>query len=106
MAKPGKAGDAPPGGAFIDSGGGRCDYPRLRTALRGLVSGVLGVCLPAASVCGTFLVKLFTGSRGRSTRPRRDLGTYHFVASSAIGTDHHLSHVSARQCRLFLPSRR
>ena len=29
---------------------------------RGLVSGVLGVCLPIASVCGTFLVKVFTGS--------------------------------------------
>jgi MFS family permease len=29
---------------------------------RGLVSGVLGVCLPIASVCGTFLVKLFSGS--------------------------------------------
>ena len=29
---------------------------------RGLVSGVLGVCLPVASVCGTFVVKLFTGS--------------------------------------------
>ncbi len=29
---------------------------------RGLVSGVLGVCLPIASVCGTFLVKLFAGS--------------------------------------------
>ena len=29
---------------------------------RGLVSGVLGVCLPVASVCGTFLVKLFAGS--------------------------------------------
>jgi MFS family permease len=29
---------------------------------RGLVSGVLGVCLPVASVCGTFLVRLFTGS--------------------------------------------
>jgi MFS family permease len=28
---------------------------------RGQVSGVLGVCLPVASVCGTFLVKLFTG---------------------------------------------
>jgi hypothetical protein len=28
----------------------------------GLVSGVLGVCLPVASVCATFLVKLFTGS--------------------------------------------
>jgi MFS family permease len=29
---------------------------------RGLVSGVLGVCLPIASVCGTFLVKIFSGS--------------------------------------------
>ncbi len=29
---------------------------------RGLVSGVLGVCLSVASVCGTFLVKLFTGN--------------------------------------------
>jgi len=32
------------------------------SAQRGLVSSVLGVCLPVASVCGTFLVKLFTGS--------------------------------------------
>ncbi|HEY4872452.1 MAG TPA: MFS transporter [Candidatus Dormibacteraeota bacterium] len=30
-------------------------------AQRGLVSGVLGVCLPMAAVSGTFLVKLFTG---------------------------------------------
>ena len=29
---------------------------------RGLVSGVLGVCLSVASVCGTFLVKLVTGN--------------------------------------------
>ena len=29
---------------------------------RGLVSGVLGVCLPIASVSGTFLVQLFTGN--------------------------------------------
>lgn len=28
---------------------------------RGLISGVLGVCLPIASVVGTFLVQLFTG---------------------------------------------
>lgn len=28
---------------------------------RGMVAGVLGVCLPIASVAGTFLVKLFTG---------------------------------------------
>lgn len=31
-------------------------------AQRGLVSGVLGVCLPLASVAGTFLVQAFTGS--------------------------------------------
>ncbi len=32
-------------------------------AQRGLVSGVLGVCLPVASVSGTFLVKLFDGNQ-------------------------------------------
>ncbi len=30
---------------------------------RGLVSGVLGVCLPIAAVSGTFLVQLFTGNQ-------------------------------------------
>jgi MFS family permease len=30
---------------------------------RGLVSGVLGICLPIASVSGTFVVQLFTGNR-------------------------------------------
>ena len=33
------------------------------TAQRGLVSGVLGVCLPVASVGGTYLVQLFTGNQ-------------------------------------------
>jgi MFS family permease len=32
-------------------------------AQRGLVAGVLGVCVPIASVSGTFLVQLFSGSR-------------------------------------------
>ncbi len=32
-------------------------------AQRGLVSGFLGVCLPIASVTGTFLVQLFTGNQ-------------------------------------------
>jgi MFS family permease len=32
------------------------------SAQRGQVAGVLGVCLPIASVCGTFVVKLFTGN--------------------------------------------
>ena len=31
-------------------------------AQRGMVSGALGVCLPVASVSGTFMVKLFSGS--------------------------------------------
>jgi len=33
------------------------------TAQRGLVSGMLGVCLPVASVGGTYLVQLFTGNQ-------------------------------------------
>jgi MFS family permease len=32
-------------------------------AQRGLVSGVLGICLPIASVSGTFVVKLFEGNQ-------------------------------------------
>jgi MFS family permease len=32
-------------------------------AQRGLVSGVLGICVPVASVSGAFLVKLFTGNQ-------------------------------------------
>ena len=34
---------------------------RVPVGRRGTVAGVLGVCLPIASVAGTFLVKLFTG---------------------------------------------
>src|ERR1700747_2609534 len=33
------------------------------TTQRGLVAGILGVCVPIASVSGTFLVKLFTGNQ-------------------------------------------
>ena len=33
------------------------------TAQRGLVPGVLGICVPIASVSGTFVVKLFTGNQ-------------------------------------------
>jgi MFS family permease len=36
---------------------------QIPVAQRGVVSGVLGVCLPVASVCGTYLVKLFSGSQ-------------------------------------------
>jgi MFS family permease len=41
---------------------------------RGVVSGVLGICLPVASVTGTFLVQLFTGN-----------SLAMFLAPSAIG---------------------
>ncbi|WP_404380443.1 MFS transporter [Knoellia locipacati] len=34
---------------------------RVPVTQRGMVAGVLGVCLPVASVAGTFLVKLFSG---------------------------------------------
>ena len=33
------------------------------TVQRGMVSGVLGICVPIASVTGTFLVRLFTGNQ-------------------------------------------
>ena len=33
------------------------------SAQRGLVAGVLGVCVPGASAAGTFVVKLFTGNQ-------------------------------------------
>jgi MFS family permease len=36
---------------------------QIPVAQRGLVSGALGVCLPIASVSGTFLVQLFTGNQ-------------------------------------------
>ena len=35
---------------------------QIPSAQRGLISGVLGVCTPIGSVCGTFLVKLFAPS--------------------------------------------
>src|SRR5438105_13928411 len=36
---------------------------QVQTAQRGLVSGVLGICLPIAAVSGTFLVKLVSGNQ-------------------------------------------
>jgi MFS family permease len=36
---------------------------RIPAAQRGLVAGFLGVCVPIASVTGTYLVQLFTGNR-------------------------------------------
>src|SRR4029450_13407084 len=36
---------------------------QLPAGQRGLVSGVLGICVPIASVSGTFLVQLFTGNQ-------------------------------------------
>ena len=41
---------------------------------RGMVSGVLGVCLPIAAVSGTFLVKLLTGHGVAASWPRAGRG--------------------------------
>jgi MFS family permease len=52
-------------------------------AQRGLVSGFLGVCVPIASVSGTFLVQLFTGNRlaeaDRPTWALRELASTFYV---------------------------
>jgi MFS family permease len=36
---------------------------QIPTGQRGMVSGILGICLPIASVSGTFVVQLFTGNQ-------------------------------------------
>jgi MFS family permease len=47
---------------------------QIPSSQRGLVSGILGICLPVAAVTGTFLVQLFTGN-----------SVAMFLAPSAIG---------------------
>jgi len=53
-------------------------------AQRGLVSGVLGVCLPVASVSGTFLVKLLSGSRLAMFLANAIAGACALVAAVAV----------------------
>jgi MFS family permease len=58
---------------------------------RGLVSGVLGVCVPIASVSGTFLVKLFTGNQLAMFLAPCAIGGFFILLFAATLNDRRLS---------------
>jgi MFS family permease len=60
-------------------------------AQRGQVAGVLGVCLPIASVCGTFLVKLFAGHLLAMFLGPCAIGGFFILLFAAILTDRRLA---------------
>jgi MFS family permease len=57
---------------------------------RGLVAGVLGVCVPIASVSGTFLVELFAGSRLAMFLAPCAIGGFFILAFAATLKDRRL----------------
>jgi MFS family permease len=61
-------------------------------AQRGLVSGVLGVCLPLASVSGTFLVQLFTGHQLAMFMVPCAIGGFFVLLFAVTLRDRRLSH--------------
>lgn len=61
------------------------------TAQRGLVSGVLGVCLPIASVSGTFLVQLFTGNQLAMFLAPCGIGGFFILLFAITLKDRHLA---------------
>ena len=60
-------------------------------AQRGLVSGVLGVCLPAASVSGTFVVQLFSGNQLAMFMAPCAIGGFFIVLFAVTLDDRHLA---------------
>jgi MFS family permease len=60
-------------------------------AQRGQVSGVLGTCLPIASVGGTYLVQLFTGSRLAMFLAPCAIGGFFILLFAATLTDRRLA---------------
>src|SRR5437660_636638 len=63
-------------------------------AQRGLVSGVLGVCLPIAAVGGTFLVKLFTGNPIATFRVPCVIGGFFILLFAVVLKDRRLARAS------------
>jgi MFS family permease len=61
------------------------------TAQRGQVSGVLGVCVPIASVSGTFLVKFFTGNQVAMFLAPCGIGGFFILLFAATLKDRRLS---------------
>ena len=60
-------------------------------AQRGMVSGVLGVCVPIASVSGTFLVKLFNGNQLAMFLAPCEIGGFFILLFAATLRDRRLS---------------
>lgn len=60
------------------------------TTQRGMVSGVLGVCLPTASVSGTFLVQLFAGNEVAMFLAPCAIGAFFVLLFVATMPDRHL----------------
>lgn len=60
-------------------------------AQRGMVSGVLGVCLPVAAVSGTFLVQLFSGNQLAMFLAPCALGAVFIVPFAVTLDDHRLT---------------
>src|SRR3954451_19551678 len=69
-------------------------------AQRGLVAGVLGVCLPIASVCGTFLVKLFAGNLLAMFLGPCAIGAFFILLFAATLTDRRLARADKPQWSL------
>jgi MFS family permease len=61
------------------------------TAQRGVVSGVLGVCLPIAAVSGTFLVKVFTGNQIATFLVPCGIGGFFILLFTITLKDRHLA---------------
>ncbi len=61
------------------------------TAQRGMVAGVLGVCLPIAAVGGTFLVQLFTGDELTMFLAPCAIGGFFVLLFAATLTDRRLA---------------
>jgi MFS family permease len=70
------------------------------SAQRGLVAGVLGVCLPIASVCGTFLVKLFAGNLLAMFLGPCAIGAFFILLFAATLTDRRLARADKPQWSL------
>ena len=68
------------------------------TSQRGMVSGVLGICVPVASVSGTFLVQLFAGNELAMFLAPCAIGGFFVLLFVATLPDRHLS-VEARSPR-------
>ena len=70
------------------------------SAQRGQVAGVLGVCLPIASVCGTFLVKLFAGNLLAMFLGPCAIGAFFILLFAATLTDRRLARADKPQWSL------